>query len=63
MDAFRLYRVRARLRDLSVQPMLQARVEMDVRVSELGSQTRPTEFEVDVWSDQLLDSLRIKGQG
>ena len=49
--------------DAAVTPGLQATVSMDVRVSDLGSKLQPARFDVDIWSDQVLDSMRISGEG
>lgn len=62
VEAFRLQHVRATIRDASVKPALQATLAMDVRVSSLGEHDRPMLFDVDIWSDAILDSMRITGQ-
>jgi hypothetical protein len=63
VEAFRLQHVNARLKDAAVVPPVQAVVAMDVRVTQLGDPANPMQFEINIWSPQLLDSLRIAGQG
>jgi hypothetical protein len=63
VEAFRLQHVRATIRDAAVTPSLEAVVAMDVRVDSLGALDQPTRFDISIWSDQLLDSMRITGQG
>lgn len=62
VDALRLNRVRATIRDKSVSPEFIATVGMDVRVSDVGSKNRPTKFELEVMSDPLLDLLHVEGE-
>jgi hypothetical protein len=61
IQAFRLQHVRAKIRDAAVKPEFLATVAMDVRVTDLGLKDLPVQFDVDVWSDPILDSLRISG--
>ncbi len=63
IDAFRLQHVRAHVRDLSVSPPLDTVTALDLRVSDVGSALRPTQFEVDISSDPILDSMLIEGEG
>lgn len=63
IDAFRLSRVRLRLIDRTLSPVLDREIALNVRVSDLGSTVRPTRFELETWSYPLLDSLRIDGEG
>ncbi|MGA2501527.1 MAG: DUF748 domain-containing protein, partial [Tepidisphaeraceae bacterium] len=44
-------------------PKLDARLEMNVRVSDVGASATPTKFELDVWSDELVDALHVVGEG
>ncbi len=61
IDALRLEHVRARVRDLSVNPQIDARLALDFRVSNLATPGEPTHFEFDFSSDPMLDSLLIEG--
>ena len=61
IDALRLEHVRARVRDLSVNPQIDARLALDFRVSNLATPGEPTHFELDFSSDPILDSLLIEG--
>ena len=61
IDALRLEHVRARVRDLAVQPNIDARLSLDLRVSNLATPGEPTRFELDFSSDPFLDSLQIYG--
>ena len=62
IDALRLEHVRARVRDLSVSPQIDARLALDLRLSNLGTPGEPTRFELDFSSDPMLDSLLIEGR-
>lgn len=62
VDALRLEHVRARVRDLSVSPQIDARLALDLRLSNLGTPGEPTRFELDFSSDPMLDSLVIEGR-
>ena len=61
IDAIRLHRAKATIRDKAVTPMFEGTVAVDVRISDVRSYVRPTKFEIEVWSDPMLDSLRIAG--
>jgi Domain of Unknown Function (DUF748) len=63
VDALRLQHVRARFHDEFVKPELDARLALDLRLSNLGTPGIPTRFELDFDSDPLLDSLQITGRG
>jgi hypothetical protein len=63
IDALRLQHVRARFHDEFVKPELDARLRLDLRLSDLGTPGQPTRFELDFDSDPLLDSLEISGRG
>ncbi|GEM_PF-6803911 len=62
VEAFRLTHLRAHIQDRSVTPVFEATVNADVRVSDLGQGARPARIEVDVWSEQVLDELRLDGE-
>jgi hypothetical protein len=62
IDALRLEHVRARVRDLHVNPQIDARLALDFRLSNLGTPGTPTRFELDFSSDPMLDSLLIDGR-
>ncbi|MCE9592879.1 MAG: DUF748 domain-containing protein [Planctomycetes bacterium] len=55
IDALRLHKMHATVRDAAVTPALSAVVD--------GSADRPTLFEMEVWCDPALDSLLIGGEG
>jgi len=63
IDALRLQHVHARIRDESLSPPLDTRVDLNVRVSDLGSPTRRTRFELTAAAAPLLDRLAIEGRG
>jgi len=63
IDALRVSRVQARVRDRSVTPNLDADVTMTFRLSDVGSPERPTRFELEVIADPLMDSLLVEGVG
>ncbi len=61
IEALRLSKVQAHVRDQAVTPNLDALFTTDIRVSHVGaSDGVPTALEIDAWSDLLLDSLRIQ---
>jgi len=62
IDALRLEHVRVRVRDLCVNPPIDARLALDFRLSNLGTPREPTYFELDFSSDPMLDSLLIEGR-
>jgi hypothetical protein len=63
IDAFRLSHVKARVRDAYVQPPFESACMLDVRVSNVGSQKRPTSFYVELNSGNVLQSLVVEGTG
>lgn len=63
IEGFRLQHVRLHVKDQSLSPPLDAMAQIDIRVSDIGSAIRPTRFEVNVYSDPLLDSLSVEGEG
>jgi hypothetical protein len=63
IEAFRLNRVRARVRDQSVSPPLDSTFDLNVRLDDLASDVRPTKFQIELSSDDLLDVMRIEGEG
>ncbi|HEX4055787.1 MAG TPA: DUF748 domain-containing protein [Tepidisphaeraceae bacterium] len=62
IDAIRLEHVRARFHDEFIHPELDARLALDVRLSDVGVPGRPTRFELDFSSDPVLDSLEVDGE-
>jgi hypothetical protein len=63
VEAFRLAHIRAHFRDQSVTPNFDTTIQVDFRVSDLGSDTKPTRFEMTISADPILDELFIEGQG
>lgn len=62
VEALRVTHLRAHYHDQSVTPEIKTEVGLDVRVSNLGSELRPTRFEVDVAADPVLTVFRIEGE-
>ena len=62
VDALRLNRVRAHIRDDAVEPPLDTTVDLNVHVSKLGPDAPQTEVEIDVFAPGLLDVLKIRAQ-
>ncbi len=62
VDIFLLQQVRVHLRDPLLKPALDTDIEMNMRLTGVGSQTEPTRFVMDLNSDPILDALRIEGQ-
>jgi hypothetical protein len=62
IDALRLEHVRVRVRDLCVNPPIDAGLSLDFRLSNLGTPQEPTHFELDFSSDPMLDALLIEGR-
>lgn len=62
VEAFRLSYTNLTINDQSVSPPLQTQVQVNLRVSDLGSTRRPTSFDLSVSADKLLDELRVSGQ-
>lgn len=63
IDALRLQNVAATLRDHSVSPTLETRTRLNLRLSDLGSPTRPTSLDMSLWVDPGLDLIRVEGVG
>ena len=63
IDALRLNKIRARLRDKSVSPVVETMVDLTVRVSDVAADQRKTRLEIDITADPLVDALRIEGEG
>src|SRR6185437_3652661 len=63
IDALRLSRVHTHLRDDSVNPPIDATLDTTIRLSDLGSDIRPTKFSMDLESAPFLDAMRIEGEG
>ncbi|MBN1421423.1 MAG: DUF748 domain-containing protein [Planctomycetes bacterium] len=62
IDAFRAQHVHLRVRDASVSPPFDARFDVNVRLSDLGSDARPARFHFTVASSPLLDRLDVEGE-
>jgi len=62
IDALRAQHVHLRVRDASVSPPLDARFDVNVRLSDLGSDARPARFQLSVASSPLLDRLDVEGE-
>jgi hypothetical protein len=62
VEAIRLNKVRVRLRDKFVQPAVEGDLIADIRVTDIGVHNPPLHFAIDVWSDRLMDLLRVEGQ-
>ena len=62
IDAIRLAHVRVRFHDAFIHPELDAKLALDLRLSDIGVPGRPARFELDFSSDPVLDSLEIEGQ-
>ncbi|MFO0984624.1 MAG: DUF748 domain-containing protein [Planctomycetota bacterium] len=63
IDALRLQHVHVHLRDASVAPPFETRLELDLRLSDLGAEQRPARFELELRAPPLLDVLRVDGEG
>ncbi|QOV91472.1 DUF748 domain-containing protein [Humisphaera borealis] len=63
VEGFRLQHLRVHLTDKSLSPPLKAMVQLDVRVDDVGSSERPTQFYLNLYSDPVLDALTVEGQG
>jgi hypothetical protein len=61
VDALRLEHIRARFRDLSVEPNVDTQVALNLRLSHLGITGEPAHFEIEMSSDPILDTLRVDG--
>ncbi len=59
--AFRLEHMKLHLIDKSVRPAVDTRLDMNIRVSELGLKGKPTRFGLSFWSGTMLDTLRVGG--
>ena len=62
VDIFLLQQVRVHLRDPLLKPALDTEIEMNMRLTDVGSAVEPTRFVMDLNSDPILDALRIEGQ-
>lgn len=63
LDAMRLQHVQVNFRDESLSPVLVSRLDMNVRLSDLGSDKRKTRFQLILSSRPILDQLVIEGTG
>lgn len=61
LDSLRLQHVRVSLRDETRSPPVEHRLELNLRLSDLGAENRPTLLSLDLSSPTLLDTLRIEG--
>ncbi len=55
--------LRLHVQDAMVQPAFRSTIEVSLYLNNLGSDTRPAKFELTVRSNDLLDELRIVGEG
>jgi hypothetical protein len=65
VEAVRIQHVRVRIRDASVKPSLDARLDAEVRVSDVALNEelpRPARFELSIACAPLLDSFHVEGQ-
>ena len=63
LDALRLQHVQVNFRDESLSPALESRLDMNVRLSDLGSEKRKTRFQIILSSPPVLDQLVVEGTG
>ena len=63
MDALRFQHVYVNFRDESISPALESRLDMNVRLSDLGSKKRKTRFQVILSSPPVLNQLIVDGTG
>ncbi len=63
LDALRLQHAQVNFRDESVSPVLETRLDMNVRLSDLGSAKRQTRFQITVSSPPVLDQFIVEGTG
>ncbi len=63
LNALRLQHVQTRFRDLSVSPPIDTRLDLNLRISNLGSTARPTRFDLAITSPPLFESLRVEALG
>ena len=63
LDALRLQHVQVNFRDESLSPVLNSRLDMNVRLSDLGSEKRKTRFQVTLSSPPVLNQLVAEGTG
>ena len=61
VNALRLQQVYLRWIDRAVEPNFDERLDVHVRVSDIGSEERPGRFEVLLTSPDVLESLRVEG--
>src|SRR5207253_4581245 len=65
VEALRLQHVHVRVKDASAEPPLEAKLDLDVRLTDLAvnaPQVRPAQLELTATCPPLLDSLRIEGE-
>ncbi len=61
LDAFRLQHVHIHVVDASVTPWFESHLDLNLRVSDIGSDTRPTRFQTIVSSRPMLDQCVLEG--
>ena len=62
VDALRLQHFQVHIRDRFLTPPVEARLDVNLRVSRLGDPERPTRFALTAASPTFLDILRIEGR-
>jgi hypothetical protein len=61
LDAFRLQHVHIHVVDASVTPWFESHLDLNLRVSDIGSSRRPTRFQTIVSSRPMLDQCVLEG--
>ncbi|HEY7119067.1 MAG TPA: DUF748 domain-containing protein [Tepidisphaeraceae bacterium] len=62
VEAFRLQPMTVRFRDRSLVPQLDTTLVLNVRASNIGSLVRPATFDIELSSEEFLDSLRVQAE-
>lgn len=63
VDALRLQHVQVHFQDMSVNPIFETRLDLNVRLSDLRSDKRRTRFQVILSSPPVLDQFLVEGIG
>ncbi len=63
IDALRLQHVQVRFQDMTVNPVFETRLDLNVRLSDLRSDKRRTRFQVILSSPPVLDQFLLEGIG
>jgi hypothetical protein len=63
IDALRLSHIHVHLHDRGVSPEIDTELAMDLRLSDLGSTSTLTKFEMNLSADPILDSMQVRGEG